>query len=244
MKHRIELILVCFLLVNSHCLADDDNKAAPPVPQEPKVAEASREAQDAISSFKIPEGWHAELFAAEPNVANIVAFTLDRQGRAYVCESFRQNTGITDNRGHDEKWLRADLASKTVADRIAFHKLLLGEKGVADYQAQDDRIRLLEDTDGDGLADRSTVFASGFNRLEDGTGAGVVELGDSVYYTCIPKLWKFVDRDGDGKADERVVLHDGYGVRVAFRGRYAWFDRWSRWSTLFQYRRSWLPCYD
>lgn len=218
MKNRIELLLGCVLFANSYCLAYDDNKQDPPTPEEPKVAEASREGQDAISSFKVPEGWHAELFAAEPNVANIVSFTLDRQGRAYACESFRQNKGVTDNRGHNETWLRADLAAKTVADRIAYHKLLLGEKGVAEYQAQDDRIRLVEDTDGDGLVDRSTVFASGFNRLEDGTGAGVIEFGGSVYYTCIPKLWKFVDRDGDGKADDRIVLHDGYGVRVAFRG--------------------------
>ncbi len=218
MKYCFGLFLSCCLFANLFCLASDEDKQNPPAAVEPKVAEASREAQDAIKSFKVPDGWRAELFAAEPNVANIVAFSLDRHGRAYVCESFRQNKGVTDNRGHDEKWLRADLAAKSVADRIAYHKQLLGEKGVADYQAQDDRIRLIEDTDGDGLADRSTVFANGFNRLEDGTGAGVIEFGGSVYYTCIPKLWKFVDRDGDGKSDERVVLHDGYGVRVAFRG--------------------------
>lgn len=218
MKYCFGLLLSCSLFANLFCLASDEDKQNPPAAAEPKVAEASREAQDAIKSFKVPDGWRAELFAAEPNVANIVAFSLDRHGRAYVCESFRQNKGVTDNRGHDEKWLRADLAAKSVADRIAYHKQLLGEKGVADYQAQDDRIRLIEDTDGDGLADRSTVFANGFNRLEDGTGAGVIEFAGSVYYTCIPKLWKFVDRDGDGKSDERVVLHDGYGVRVAFRG--------------------------
>ena len=42
--------------------------------------------------------------------------------------------------------------------------------------------------------------------------------GNDLYYTCIPKLWKLVDNDGDGKVDERVVMSDGYGVRVAFRG--------------------------
>lgn len=217
MNLRSTIAFLCALICISVNFVFADDPVVP-APQEPKVAEASREAQDALAGFQLPEGWRAEVFAAEPNVANIVAFTLDRLGRAYVAESFRQNVGVTDNRGHDEEWLRADLSAKTVADRIAYHQRLLGKKGVDECQSQDDRIRLVEDTDGDGIADRSTVYAAGFNRLEDGTGAGVLEYGGSVYYTCIPKLWKFMDKDGDGKSDQRVALHDGYGVRVAFRG--------------------------
>ena len=77
---------------------------------------------------------------------------------------------------------------------------------------------MLEDTDGDHVADRSTVFADGFNHFEDGTGAGILVRGNQAYYTCIPKLWLLTDDDGDGRADERQALQDGYGVRVAFRG--------------------------
>ncbi len=196
----------------------DDSADAPPKPLEPKVAAASDEAQQALGGFQLPSGWQGQLFAAEPDVANIVVFSLDNQGRAWVCESYRQSSGVTDNRGHDETWLKADLAAQTVADRIAYHKRLLGPEGVKQYQEQDDRIRLVEDTDGDGKADQSKVFVSGFNRLEDGTGAGVLVHRDAVYYTCIPKLWKFLDKDHDGVADERIVMSDGYGVRVAFRG--------------------------
>ncbi|MCG8648318.1 MAG: HEAT repeat domain-containing protein, partial [Pirellulales bacterium] len=86
------------------------------------------------------------------------------------------------------------------------------------YAQHDDRIRRVEDTDGDGKADQSYVLANGFNRLEDGTGAGVLARGDDIFYTNIPKLWKLVDKDDNGVADERIVLSDGYGVRVAFRG--------------------------
>ena len=39
-----------------------------------------------------------------------------------------------------------------------------------------------------------------------------------MWYTCIPGLWKLRDTDGDGRADQRTLLHDGYGVHVGFLG--------------------------
>ena len=50
------------------------------------------------------------------------------------------------------------------------------------------------DTDGDGVADTSSVFAGGFNDPLDGIGAGVLWLNNSLYYTCIPNLWKQIGR--------------------------------------------------
>lgn len=182
-----------------------------------QVAEASGEADESMAAMRLPEGWNRELYAAEPLVANIVAFDIDPQGNVYVCETFRQNRGVTDNRGHDEQWLLADLAAQTVQDRIDFHKRLLGDR-VKAFTEFDDRIKRLRDTSGDGKADESVVFASGFNRIEDGTGAGVLARGNEVFYTCIPKLWKLIDENADGVSDRKVSLSDGYGVRVAFRG--------------------------
>ena len=177
----------------------------------------SDEARQAMASFRKPDGWSVSLFAAEPAFANPVALDVDNLGRVYVCESFRQDRGVTDNRGHDNKWLLADLAAMSVQDRIDYHKRLLGDK-VNDYTAHDDRIRMLEDTDKDGLSDRATIFAENFNKLEDGTGAGILVRGKQVYFTCIPKLWQLTDADQDGIAESREALHDGFGVRVAFRG--------------------------
>ncbi|MFO1063996.1 MAG: PVC-type heme-binding CxxCH protein [Pirellulales bacterium] len=182
-----------------------------------KIAPASNEGNNAIEGFRKPEGWQASLFAAEPNLANPVAFTVDNTGRVFVCESFRQDTGVTDNRKHDKEWLLADLSAMSVQDRIDFHRRLMKEKA-AEFTAHDDRIRMLVDTNGDGKADESTVFAEGFNNLEDGTGAGVLVHEGVVYFTCIPKLWWLEDKDNDGKADVRKAMADGFGVRVAFRG--------------------------
>lgn len=217
--HLTSLLACSFLLcLATWARADDtetesgDGKTAADQP-----VGASDEGKLAMQSFRKPEGWTVSLFAAEPELANPVALTVDNQGRVFVCESFRQDRGVTDNRKHGREWLIADLSAETVQDRIDYHLRLLGSEA-AEYTAHDDRIRLLEDIDGDGEADKATMFAEGFNKLEEGTGAGVLVRGNKAYYTCIPKLWALTDEDGDGKADHREALHDGYGVRVAFRG--------------------------
>jgi len=187
------------------------------MPVEPTVAAASGEAAQQLANFRLPKGWQTSLWAAEPMVANPVAFAIDDRGRIYLCESFRQEQGVTDNRSHDERWVDRDLAARTVAERIAYHEELLPNRG-ADYRRQDDRVRLLVDLDRDGRADRSEVFANHFHSLEDGTLAGVLPIGDEVWLTNIPHLWRLKDADRDGRAEVRESLQSGFGVRVAFRG--------------------------
>lgn len=188
-----------------------------PEPAVPEIAAASNEGEIALRGFQLADGLKGALFAAEPLMANPVSFCLDEQGRVFVCESYRQNAGVTDNRGHDQKWLDDDLAAQTVADRLAYHRKHLGKK-FAEYMLNDDRIRLLTDRDGDGRADDSTIFADHFNGAEEGTGAGVLAHRGKVFFTCIPNLWLLQDTTNDGRADSRTALHSGYGVRVAFRG--------------------------
>ena len=207
------VVLVLVLAPQSAYAVPGD--AAPP-PEAPQVAAASDEGEQALKGFKIPAGLKGQLWAAEPDLANPVAFWIDARGRIYVCETFRQSRGIEDNRGH-EHWLDDDLAAQTVEDRLAYIKKHLGEKAI-DYTKHDDRIRLLEDANADGRADKATVFADRFNGIVEGTLAGVLTRGDEVFVTCIPHLWRLRDTSGDGQADERTSLSYGYGVRFAFRG--------------------------
>ena len=213
--HRLvfALFLTC-LWTNSAWAVPPDAAATPP--DEPKIAAASDEGERALAGFKVPAGLKGELWAAEPLLANPVSFCLDNRGRVFVCESFRQERGIEDNRKHAH-WLNDDLAAQTVADRLAYIQKHLGEKA-KDYTKYDDRIRLLEDADGDGRAERATIFADRFNDIVDGTAAGVLFREGNLYLTCIPHLWLLKDKDGDGKAEVRRSLSEGYGVRFAFRG--------------------------
>ncbi|MEQ1903761.1 MAG: PVC-type heme-binding CxxCH protein [Pirellulaceae bacterium] len=215
-KYLAKLALVLSVLVFSGDVAAQVKSTAQE-PATPVVAQASNEAAAALSTFRLAAGLRAELVAAEPMVANPVAFTIDDQGRIYVCETFRQEQGVTDNRSHDETWVDRDLAAMTVADRIQYHRELLPSQGL-EYTRQDDRIRVLIDSDGNGIVDQAQVFSNRYNNLEDGTAAGILKVGDDVWLTCIPHLWKLRDVNNDGVADERISVQDGFGVRVAFRG--------------------------
>src|SRR5205085_12039082 len=134
----------------------------------PFVAPASKEAAEAIKRFRMPPGMKASVFAAEPLLANPVSFCFDEKGRCYVAETFRLHHGVTDDR-NNMYWLDDDLASRTVADRLALYRKHLGKKFAA-YGVHHDRVRLLQDRAGKGRADTATVFADGFNRPADGIG--------------------------------------------------------------------------
>ncbi len=68
-----------------------------------------------------------------------------------------------------------------------------------------DRIIMLEDTDADGTADKSTVFAEGLNIP---TG---IELGNGgVYVGQNTEILFLKDTNGDGRADQRRVLLGGF----------------------------------
>ena len=157
LKPAVIKLAAIAILLNLSLFGLELSHADEPQPLEPKIADASSEAAESMAGIRIPEGWKIELFASEPDVANIVAFDIDNRGRLFVCETFRQSQGVTDNRAHDETWLLADLASKTVQDRIDYHKRLLGEAAVT-YAQHDDRIRRLRDTNGDGKADESIIM--------------------------------------------------------------------------------------
>lgn len=71
----------------------------------------------------------------------------------------------------------------------------------------DDRLLILEDRDGDGRADRTTVFADGLN-MPTGFALG----GGGVYIAQGHDLLHVKDTDGDGKADSQRVLLTGFGT--------------------------------
>lgn len=186
-------------------------------PYAPKVAAASKEGAQAMAGFKLPEGWTVELVAAEPLLANPVCFALDHDGvTVYVGETFRHHKGVTDIRDHMD-WNDDDLAARTVEDRVAYFKKQLGAE-FANFERACERVRMLRDSDGDGLLDQATVFSDRFRDAAAGIGASLLSYRGDVYYTCIPSLWKLRDNDGDGRADSEVELSTGYGVHVALLG--------------------------
>lgn len=89
-----------------------------------------------------------------------------------------------------------------VIETVDYPNSVRDEKG-----AGDDRIKICEDTDGDGKADKFTVFADNLN-----IPTSMVFYNGGVIVSQAPHFLWLKDTNGDGKADERKVLIDGWGT--------------------------------
>lgn len=74
-------------------------------------------------------------------------------------------------------------------------------------QTQSDQILILEDTDRDGKADKSTVFYEGLL-----IPTGILPQDGGVYVANSTELLFMQDTNGDGKADQTRVLLSGFGT--------------------------------
>lgn len=89
----------------------------------------------------------------------------------------------------------------------------------ANLEQPGDSIRVLEDTDGDGRADKFTTFVDGIT-----IPMGLYPYQDGVIAFTIPNIVFYRDSDGDGKADQQQILYgpfdysrDTHGLNNAFR---------------------------
>jgi putative membrane-bound dehydrogenase-like protein len=131
-----------------------------------------------VGKFSLAEGFTLEQVAAEPLVSDPVDACFDAWGRMFVAEM------------HGYPFSQEPT------------KLNPAGGGKSDAGI----VRMLEDTDGDGLYDKSTVFAQGISWPTS------VCCFDGGVFVLAPKfLYYFKDTDGDGKADRREVILEGFG---------------------------------
>jgi putative membrane-bound dehydrogenase-like protein len=69
------------------------------------------------------------------------------------------------------------------------------------------RISLLEDKDGDGYYESSRVFADDLP-----WPTGLIWANGGLYVGATPDIWRFEDRDGDGRAEVREKVFTGFGT--------------------------------
>ena len=212
---------IAALLLGLAPAAGDEPPATPPATAEPAPTEsdATKEPPHDPEGITLPEGFTWDEWAREPLVPDPVAFTVLPDGSVLVCESERQEHGVEDNR-YSPWWLLEDLQARTVEERLAIYRKWADKRpnGMAWYSERADRVRRLRDADGDGVADTSTNFSGDLREPLDGTAAGALQVGDALWVTSIPHVWRFVDRDGDGVAEVRERLFSGFGVRTSLRG--------------------------
>ena len=166
------------------------------------------------------EGLEIETFAEDLVRDTTVALDVDERGRVFIAESARQRGGgVEDNRSHPY-WLLDDLASRTIEDRQRYYEKALAEgrfERPDHFTRLEDRVVMLEDRDGDGVADARTRIA-GWNEIVSGLVAGVEAREGDLWVTSIPSVHRIRDTDGDGIPDTEEELHRGFGVKTSLGG--------------------------
>jgi quinoprotein glucose dehydrogenase len=183
---------------------------------EPHLQAASDEPRKAMAKFQLAPGFTADVWAAEPMLANPVAFTIDEQGRVFTSETYRYRSSVLDIR-HYMFMLEDDMACRTTDDRIAMSKRNFPNDW-KDLEKQTEIVRVIEDTKGTGKADSSRIHADGFTTMLDGIASGVLAHEGHVYFTNLPNLWRMTGLAADGRAEKKESLSFGYGVRFSFTG--------------------------
>ena len=121
----------------------------------------------AVSTFRVAEGFRIELVAAEPLLGSPVAIEWDADGRMFVCEM----RGYSENRNDalSTIGLLTDVDGDGIYDsRVTYADELLWPTAIFPFDgglfvADAPDIYYLKDTDGDGKADQKRIVLSGFS---------------------------------------------------------------------------------
>ncbi|WP_253159882.1 PVC-type heme-binding CxxCH protein [Stieleria tagensis] len=170
------------------------------------------------------------------NVPDPVAISVADNGEVYVTQTQRRKIQDLDIRAHSS-WVPDDVGLASVADKREFYHRALAIGGDQTKQKNDvedvnqdgqhdwrdltvisEKIHRLVDSDGDGTADQSNVFAEDFKTEVTGIAAGVMHWDGSVWATIAPDVWKLTDTNGDGVADQREIMATGFGLHIAYAG--------------------------
>jgi len=170
MANLLRLLLLSGLVLTMATLLPAQQKVVIPHHQD-KPPGPALSPEEAVAKMTVPEGFKVEIVAAEPDIVNPIAMTIDEKGRFWITESL-------------EYPRNAPGPGK-------------------------DRVKVLEDTDGDGKADKFTVFLDGLN-IPSGVavGFGGVWIANSPDILFVPDA----DRDAVPDGPAQVVV-TGFGRR-------------------------------
>lgn len=177
---------------------------------------------DVIPGLATPTGTSVSVLGdfTSLGVTSPTALAFGAKGELYVAETHRLDHGIADNRRH-LYWVVDDLASRSTFDRMRMHEKWQNKEENTSLKFMSEIsevLRVLREPNAKGMFTKQQVYAEGFKDVLDGTMAGVFEYEGTVFLACIPKIYALRDKDGDGKADVRDVIQDGFGVHVSLSG--------------------------
>ncbi|UBM59925.1 c-type cytochrome [Marinilongibacter aquaticus] len=186
------------------------------------------------TSVKLADGLKIDLWATDSLAPDPIAMSIDDYNNIYLTRTNRQKNSEFDIRGHRD-WMTESMSWQSVEDRRAFlHRFFdpknsekndwlkdLNGDGSHDWRdlaVEQEEIWKLEDTDGDGRADKSTQVLRDFHdEITDVAGALLIRRHDA-FVGLGPDLWRLEDTNQDGYYDKKTSIAHGFNVHVGFSG--------------------------
>lgn len=159
---------------------------------------------ESLATFRVPAGLRVELVAAEPLIHEPSGVCWDARGRLFVSELHGYNLEGQFDIEELNRTGKLDMEVRRISAPPA-------AKAKADAETYG-TVRLLTDGDGDGVMDTASVFA---DRLP--ACYGICPARDGIIAVAAPQIVFLADRDGDGVAEVREVLYEGFPVGILER---------------------------
>jgi len=153
--------------------------------------------QETLAKLKTPDDLAIDLVLSEPEIAQPLSMKWDARGRLWVVE-YRQ---YPDPAGL--KAVSRDKFLRTVYDRLP--------AAPPNHFRGEDRISIHEDTDGDGVPDKHSVFVDGLS-----LASSFAFDRDGVWVLNPPYLLFYPDKNHDDMPDGDPAVHlEGFGIEDA-----------------------------
>jgi quinoprotein glucose dehydrogenase len=107
----LALALACPALAFAQNAAEPSGDGAKKKDRDPENVSLEDSGESALKKFSVAPGLRVDLWAAEPLLANPVAFAFDDKGRAFVVETYRRRTSVPSSRA--KSWRTSTLTGNS-----------------------------------------------------------------------------------------------------------------------------------
>jgi quinoprotein glucose dehydrogenase len=230
----VTIIVVSCMKMSPTGSTSKTNSTALVIQEDPSTIKARAKEIREKTAIKLADGLKLDLWASDSLAPDPVAIAMDDMGNVYLNRTNRQKNSEFDIRGH-RNWMTESIGLQTVEDRRAFlRKTFAPEKSKEnnwlkdlngdgshdwkDLAVEKDEVWKIEDTDNDGIADKSTrILNDFFDEITDVAGGLLIRAKDA-FVAIAPDVWRLRDTNGDGVLDKKTSISHGYGVHIGFSG--------------------------
>jgi quinoprotein glucose dehydrogenase len=187
---------------------------------------------EALVKPELADGLSMKVWGVDSLVADPISIDIDNLGRLFYTRTNRQKNSEFDIRGHQD-WEIESIRLQSIEDKRAFLRKELapenshrnkwladlngdGSHDWRDMTVQKEHVYRLEDTNGDGVADRSQLLVEDFHEEVTDVAGAIMTHENDIFVGVGPDMWRLKDTNGDGIPDEKTSISHGYGIHIGF----------------------------